>query len=217
MKLRIKEDYEDMFEFEISSNIDLSYVNLNVMEDWRFDKNDMILPYKADATVLKDLQNQINNKIEKYLIPTLEECLLENSYHIDLKNPNKKYTTGSNLKSNDSKYLSYACYFNIVPNYFDVDCSNSVASSINGFRLRVANHISKQELNSIENINNVKLFVQNIDNLYATKFIKCTENILNAYTEFLNTLATYPQHIENFTDILPEHIQALKKWQKQGF
>ncbi len=215
MKLRIKENYDCMLEFDIVPNLHLSYVNLNIEEDWKFNKDDFILPNKANASVLSDLQNQINSKMKKYLIPTLENCLYKHNYHLQLNSKGEKYSSGSNLKSNN--YLSYSCYFTVIPNYFNVDCSDFVTSSIGNFKLRIANHISKQELDSITKLDNVKIFIQNIDDLYASKFTKCTENVLVAYTDFLNTLATYPERIENFTDILPEHIQALKKWQKQGF
>lgn len=217
MKLMIRENVEPTLEFIINTNLKLAYVNLNVKEDWKFDKDEFSLPHKAPQNVLNDLTLQINKKIDKFVVPSLQTCLINYDCHIETKSDNTLYNNGSILKFPKQDILSYACYFDISPNYFNITCSNVIKDAISSIRLRLANHISKQELYSIANTENIKIFIQNIDDLYASKFTKCTENVLEAYTEFLNTLNTYPKRIENFADILPEHIQALKKWQKQGF
>lgn len=206
-----------MFTFDIEAGINLSYVTLNLPESW-IDKDDFKLPHKIPLQGMREVTNQINIKIEKYVIPELENCLTNNNYTlITGQRKFDKYGNGTICKVPGEDVLSYACYFDIKPNDFNIDCSESVTSSIGTFIIRLANHISDSEYKTLANPNNVKFFVQNIDNLYAEKFIKCTENVLNSYTNFLNYLRNYDKRLEKFSDIPVKEVAKLKRIQKQGF
>lgn len=213
----IKEEYEPEFIFNIDTDLQLSWVNLSISEDWNINSDDFKLPHKAPQSVLNEVKQQINKSIINYVVPDLQKTVKIYDYHINSDNMGNLFSTGRTVKCEGEDRLSYACYFLIEPNKFDIVCSESIQSAISTFKIRLGNHISKQELYSLTDTNNIKVFMQNIDNLYAEKFIKCTENVLNSYTNFLNYLRNYDKKLEKFSDIPAKEVAKLKRIQKQGF
>ena len=205
-------DIENMI-FEINLSIPIFHVHGNekefaFSENWKID--DLIIPNNVSKADTKTALKIVDKFIIDNVMPTIKD--VANEYNWITKVIIKNSSSSNTMKSPQS--LAY--YSEIHCDISNVNCSDILRGKLSNFVVRVANHISTKERETIKSYGNVKLYSNQIMNLEEAQFIEYLHNIFNAYEVFIGSLSLYPNRIEDFSDVAYNDIALLKQVAVQG-
>lgn len=193
-------------------DIDIFFTHQKVYEEVnKLSKDILYLPDKADMPTIMQVQHTICNTVNAFVYPTI--TTIANDYNCQIVH-NK---LGRAAKMNrDENEICFSQYFTVQLNYTINNVSSQLGKNLKEFKIRLANHINPNELDAIQNSNNVKLFHQYMVDLYKDVFCNYTENVFEAYTTFIDTLESYPNQINTFSDIHENDLATVKQVAVQG-
>ena len=223
--IRIINESDDNFDIEnmiFTINIYLPIFHTNehekefvISEDWKIDR-DMVIPNrKMSDGELDDMLQRLNRIITYHADNTIN--ILVDAYNMAngmMYNVLRVVQSNQNKITNNTQ--SYAHYVEVECDVSNIQCSEKVENSIKTFKIRIANHISKSEFKTLQNMDNVKIYHNQMLDLCEEQFSIYVTNILNGYGNFIDTLSNYPCEINKFSDIREQDISKLKQIAVQG-
>ena len=211
MYIREEFDNDSIFEFDIDFNIELT--DIVTEENKHLDRSFLYIKDKATNEEIEQANEVVGRVVKEFATPTLEKLSKRYDLTIDF---NKSRTGSSLLSPLNHNELSFAYYFDVHINSPILNTSEKSENKLSTFSIRIANHISPSELIGINNMNNVKIFHNYMINMYESSLSKYVNNIFRSYETLLEHIESYPNLVDNFSDIKLSDIQAVKKYAVQG-